>query len=53
MLEFPKTQDTKPLVKDGKGNEIVNFIEQDLIGGRAVANALKFQVILDEDPNIC
>ena len=34
MLEFPKTQDTKPLVKDGKGNEIVNFIEQDLIGGQ-------------------
>ena len=28
-------------------------VKQDLIGGRAVANALKFQVILDEDPNIC
>ena len=28
-------------------------MKQDLIGGRAVTNALKFQVILDEDPNIC
>ena len=25
-------------------------VKQDLIGGRAVTNALKFQVILDEDP---
>ena len=28
-------------------------VKQDLIGGRADTNALKFQVILDEDPNIC
>jgi hypothetical protein len=28
-------------------------VKQDLIGGQAVTNALKFQVILDEDPNIC
>ncbi len=28
-------------------------VKQDLIGGREITNALKFQVILDEDPNIC
>ena len=28
-------------------------VKQDLIGGRAVTNGLTFQVILDEDPNIC
>lgn len=28
-------------------------MNQDLIGGRAVTNALKFQVILYEDPYIC
>ncbi len=27
-------------------------VEQDLIGGRAITNGLKFQVILDPDPNI-
>jgi hypothetical protein len=28
-------------------------VKQDLIGGRAITNGLKFQVILDQDPNIC
>ena len=28
-------------------------VKQDLIGGRAIANGLKFQVILDQDPNTC
>ena len=51
MLEFPKTQDTKPLVKDGKGNEIVNFIEQDLIGGQLgyKPTVIDFYLITAED----
>ena len=31
MLEFFKTQDSKPIVKDKSGTEIVNFIEKDMI----------------------
>ena len=27
-------------------------VKQDLIGGRAITNGLKFQVILDQDPNV-
>ena len=34
-------------------NALIAPVKQDLIGGRAITNALKFQVILDEDPNIC
>ena len=31
MLEFFKTQDSKPIIKDKSGTEIVNFIEKDMI----------------------
>jgi hypothetical protein len=34
MLEFFKTQDSKPLVKDKKGTEIVNFIEKDMVASQ-------------------
>ena len=31
MISFPITQDTKPLIKDGNGNQIVNFLEKDIV----------------------
>jgi hypothetical protein len=31
MLEFFKTQDSKPFITDKKGTQIVNFIEKDMI----------------------
>ena len=30
-MTFPVTQDTKPFIKDGYGNQIVNFIEKDIV----------------------
>lgn len=34
MLEFFKTQDSKPLVKDKNKTEIVNFIEKDMLASQ-------------------
>lgn len=31
MITFPITQDTKPFYKDGYGNQIVNFLEKDIV----------------------
>lgn len=31
MITFPVTQDTKPFIKDGNGNTIVNFLEKDIV----------------------
>jgi hypothetical protein len=36
-----------------KVNALIARVKQDLIGSRAFTNGLKFQVILDQDPNIC
>lgn len=34
MLEFFKTQDSKPIIKDRQGAEIVNFIEKDMLSSQ-------------------
>ena len=31
MLSFPRTQDSKPIFKDKKGNNIINFLEKDMV----------------------
>jgi hypothetical protein len=31
MITFPITQDTKPIIRDGNGNQIVDFLEKDIV----------------------